>query len=72
MAGKSKRTTHRSTAGKKLYAVRDKKGALKTFRHTREHIELILPIKARQKENRDIPDKIKYICHAFCSIIGYV
>ncbi len=29
MAGKSKRTTHRSTAGKKLYAVRDKKGSFK-------------------------------------------
>jgi hypothetical protein len=28
MAGKSKRTTHRSTAGKKLYAVRDKKGRI--------------------------------------------
>ena len=29
MAGKSKRTTHRSTAGKKLYAVRDAKGQFK-------------------------------------------
>jgi hypothetical protein len=26
---KSKRTTHRSTAGKKLYAVRDKQGRFK-------------------------------------------
>ncbi|MDD5221430.1 MAG: hypothetical protein PHV47_02400 [Candidatus Pacebacteria bacterium] len=29
MAGKSKRTTHYSTAGKKLYAVRDAKGRFK-------------------------------------------
>jgi hypothetical protein len=29
MAGKAKRTTHRSTAGKKLYAVRDSKGRFK-------------------------------------------
>ena len=29
MAGKSKRTTHRSVAGKKLYAVRDAKGRFK-------------------------------------------
>ena len=29
MAGKTKRTTHRSTAGKKLYAVRDAKGRFK-------------------------------------------
>lgn len=28
-AGKAKRTTHRSTSGKKLYAVRDKKGRFK-------------------------------------------
>lgn len=29
MAGKAKRTTHRSSAGKKLYAVRDAKGKFK-------------------------------------------
>ena len=29
MAGKIRRTTHRSTAGKKLYAVRDAKGRFK-------------------------------------------
>jgi len=29
MAGKAKRTTHRSSAGKKLYAVRDAKGRFK-------------------------------------------
>jgi len=29
MAGKAKRTTHRSVAGKKLYAVRDAKGQFK-------------------------------------------
>ena len=28
-AGKAKRTTHRSTSGKKLYAVRDSKGRFK-------------------------------------------
>jgi DNA-binding protein HU-beta len=29
MAGKARRTTHRSSTGKKLYAVRDKKGRFK-------------------------------------------
>lgn len=29
MAGKARRTTHRSTAGKKLYAVRDANGRFK-------------------------------------------
>jgi hypothetical protein len=29
MAGKARRTTHRSSAGKKLYAVRDKTGRFK-------------------------------------------
>ena len=29
MAGKSRRTTHRSVTGKKLYAVRDAKGRFK-------------------------------------------
>jgi hypothetical protein len=29
MAGKARRTTHRSVAGKKLYAVRDSKGRFK-------------------------------------------
>ncbi|HEY7575050.1 MAG TPA: hypothetical protein VIB08_07795 [Thermoanaerobaculia bacterium] len=29
MAGKARRTTHRSSAGKKLYAVRDSKGRFK-------------------------------------------
>ena len=29
MAGKAKRTTHRSASGKKLYAVRDAKGRFK-------------------------------------------
>ena len=29
MAGKARRTTHRSTSGKKLYAVRDKSGRFK-------------------------------------------
>lgn len=29
MTGKARRTTHRSTAGKKLYAVRDARGRFK-------------------------------------------
>jgi hypothetical protein len=29
MAGKARRTTHRSSTGKKLYAVRDKSGKFK-------------------------------------------
>ena len=29
MAGKARRTTHRSSAGKKLYAVRDARGRFK-------------------------------------------
>jgi hypothetical protein len=29
MAGKARRTTHRSSAGKKLYAVRDSRGRFK-------------------------------------------
>ena len=29
MAGKARRTTHRSSKGKKLYAVRDRKGRFK-------------------------------------------
>jgi hypothetical protein len=29
MAGKARRTTHRSSRGKKLYAVRDRKGKFK-------------------------------------------
>ena len=29
MAGKARRTTHRSSSGKKLYAVRDAKGRIK-------------------------------------------
>lgn len=29
MAGKARRTAHRSSSGKKLYAVRDKKGRFK-------------------------------------------
>ena len=29
MAGKARRTTHRSSSGKKLYAVRDKSGKFK-------------------------------------------
>jgi hypothetical protein len=39
MAAKSKRTTHRSSAGKKLYAVRDAKGKfedIQTFERAHE------------------------------------
>ena len=38
MAGKAKRTTHRSVAGKKLYAVRDAKGRFKDIQtYERSH-----------------------------------
>jgi hypothetical protein len=38
MAGKARRTTHRSSAGKKLYAVRDAKGRFKDIQtYQRSH-----------------------------------
>lgn len=38
MAGKGKRTTHRSSSGKKLYAVRDAKGRFKDIQsYARAH-----------------------------------
>jgi len=38
MAGKAKRTTHRSVSGKKLYAVRDAKGRFKDIQsYARAH-----------------------------------
>ena len=38
MPAKAKRTTHRSSAGKKLYAVRDKTGKFKDIQtHERAH-----------------------------------
>jgi len=38
MAGKARRTTHRSVAGKKLYAVRDAKGRFKDIQtYERSH-----------------------------------
>ena len=38
MAGKGKRTTHRSASGKKLYAVRDAKGRFKDIQsYARAH-----------------------------------
>ena len=38
MAGKARRTTHRSVSGKKLYAVRDKKGRFKDIQtYERSH-----------------------------------
>ncbi len=38
MAGKSRRTTHRSSSGKKLYAVRDAKGRFKDIQsYARAH-----------------------------------
>jgi DNA-binding protein HU-beta len=38
MAGKARRTTHRSSSGKKLYAVRDKKGRFKDIQsYKRSH-----------------------------------
>jgi len=40
MAGKTKRTTHRSSTGTKLYAVRDSKGRFKDIQtYKRAHAE---------------------------------
>ncbi|HEY3202115.1 MAG TPA: hypothetical protein VGL03_00500 [Thermoanaerobaculia bacterium] len=50
MAGKSRRTTHRSSSGKKLYAVRDKKGRFKDIQsYKRAHGA---DIKRRSKKER--------------------
>jgi len=50
MAGKGKRTTHRSTAGKKLYAVRDAKGRFKDIQtYERAHGQ---DVKRKSKRGR--------------------
>jgi len=46
------RTTHRSKAGKKLYAVRDKAGRFKIFKRTNEHTVRTSSEKAKTKNNR--------------------
>ena len=46
----AKRTTHRSTAGKKLYAVRDKKGQIKDIQtYERAHSQ---DIKRKSKKEK--------------------
>jgi hypothetical protein len=55
MAGKAKRTTHRSSKGKKLYAVRDAQGRFKdiqTFEraHRADVAKKSKPEKARAKK----------------------
>jgi len=50
MAGKSRRTTHRSSSGKKLYAVRDAKGRFKDIQsYKRAHGS---DIKRKSKKER--------------------
>lgn len=50
MAGKARRTTHRSSSGKKLYAVRDKKGRFKDIQsYKRAHGS---DIKRKSKKER--------------------
>ena len=52
MAGKAKRTTHRSSTGKKLYAVRDAKGKFKDIQtYERAHrADLARKSKAEKKK----------------------
>jgi len=52
MAGKARRTTHRSSKGKKLYAVRDKKGRIKDIQtYERAHrADLARKSKAEKKK----------------------
>ena len=51
MAGKAQRTTHRSSKGKKLYAVRDAKGRIKDIQtYERAHrADLARKSKAEKK-----------------------
>lgn len=51
MAGKARRTTHRSSAGKKLYAVRDAKGRFRDIQtYERAHrADLARKSKAEKK-----------------------
>ena len=53
MAGKAKRTTHRSSTGKKLYAVRDAKGKFKDIQtYERAHrADIARKSKAEKKKN---------------------
>jgi len=52
MAGKVKRTTHRSASGKKLYAVRDAKGRFKDIQTYERAHRQDLKSKSR-KESKD-------------------
>ena len=50
MAGKGRRTTHRSSSGKKLYAVRDAKGRFKDIQtYERAHGQ---DVKRKSKRGR--------------------
>jgi len=50
MAGKARRTTHRSTSGTKLYAVRDSKGRFKDIQtYKRAHSQ---DIKRKSKKGK--------------------
>ncbi len=53
MAGKAQRTTHRSSTGKKLYAVRDKTGKFKDIQtYQRAHAaDLRTKSKAEKKKS---------------------
>ena len=54
MAGKSRRTTHRSVAGKKLYAVRDARGRFKDIQtYERAHrADITRKSKTERKKGR--------------------
>ena len=55
MAGKARRTTHRSTAGKKLYAVRDKEGKFKDIQtYERAHRADLAKTATREVPKRKI------------------
>lgn len=52
MAGKARRTTHRSVAGKKLYAVRDAKGRFKDIQTYERAHRMDLKRKSRGEKGK--------------------
>ena len=58
MAGKAKRTTHRSSAGKKLYAVRDAKGRFKDIQTYERAHRADLARKSKAEKKRRSKDGI--------------
>jgi len=52
MAGKAKRTTHRSSTAKKLYAVRDASGKFKDIQTYERSTAPTLPARARLRRRR--------------------